>query len=289
MIPPLLPVTALCLALLLTGTAACSRAPEPAANPAAEAPDPLISISGSGTLLPLFRSLCSAYETENPAARLALLPGTSTGGGVEGVRAGVLQVGLCSRPLRPEEESPALAYHLLGHDLIVFAVHPAARVESLDRGALLAIYSGRARQWSAVGGTGGGIIVLDRDEGESIKARLRQEYFGAGFAVTPSATVLVHAEDMAEALRTTPLAVGYAGRGELRALGLPVKVLPPLGRWPRPEEVASGAYALTIPLGVVTAAEPPPEVLRFLQFLVGPGGRAVLDALGCFPAPARSR
>jgi len=285
----LLPVLALCLAALSGGGGACSRVPEPPPGRAEDAREPQISISGSGTLLPLFRRLSDAFEAESPAARLVLLPGTSTGGGVEGVRAGVLQVGLCSRPLAPAEEDPALAYHLLGYDLIVFAIHPAAQVESLGKDALLGAYSGRTRRWSEMGGAEANLVVLDRDEGESIKVRLRREFFGADFGVTPTATVLVHAEDMAEALRTTPFAIGYAGRGELRAMGLQAKVVPPLGRWPRPEEVVSGAYGLAIPLGVVTAAEPPPEVLRFLQFLVGNRGRAVLDALGCFPAPAPSR
>ncbi len=257
------------------------------ANPAK--PEAAIRVSGSGTLVPLFQRIRAAYREENPDANVNILAGTSTGGGVEGVRSGVLQIGLCSRRPAPHEMSPEIAYHDLGVDLIVFAAHHKGRVPTLTPDDLRRIYRGEFRNWGEVGGEDREILVLERDEGESIKITLRSHFFAPSFETLPSATVFLHAEDMAEALRTTPHAIGYAGRGELRSLGFPLTVHPPLGRWPSAEEVTSGRYPLVIPLGIVTPVAPEPDLLRFLRFLQGPRGRAVLDALGCFPAPAPRR
>ncbi|GAB4277756.1 MAG: phosphate ABC transporter substrate-binding protein [Deferrisomatales bacterium] len=262
---------------------ACSSQEEPA-RPARPSKPARVAVSGSGTLVPLMKRLADHYQADHPDETVALLPGTSTGGGVTGVRQGVLDVGLCSRRLSPEEQA-GVRYSLLGYDLIVFGVHPSAKVSELSAEDLLGIYRGRIRNWSELGGVDRDILVLDRDEGESIKITLRRHFFGPDFPVVPSATVFLRAGDMAQALRTTPYAIGYAGRGELRARALDLKIVPPRSRWPRPEEVVSGAYPLVIPLGIVTAPTPRPEAARFVEFLTGPQGRAVLDALGCFAAP----
>ncbi|MHB8766345.1 MAG: substrate-binding domain-containing protein, partial [Deferrisomatales bacterium] len=224
--------TALFLAATLYLAASCTgRSESPADSPPPLA-GPGIYASGSGTAMPLFERQLAAFRADDPGVAVSLLPGTSTGGAVQGVRRGVLQLGLCSRRLTPEEEALGLRYHLLGYDLVVFAAHPSARVTELSREALLGIYAGRVRSWSEVGGAQRGIVLLDRDEGESLKVTLRRHFFGPDLAITPQAAVFVNAEDMAEALRTTPYSLGYAGRAELRARGLDAGLIPPLGRWP---------------------------------------------------------
>ena len=261
----------------------CSRSEEAPAGPADLPKEPEIRISGSGTLFPVLRRLVDAYAAENPRLKVHILPGTSTAGGVAGVRSGALQIGLASRRLT-RDEARGVAYHLIGYDPIAFAVHPSCGVPRLTGEDVRRIYAGRVTRWSELHGSPRDILVLDREEGESLRLTLVRHFFEPGFRVTSSAVVLQHAEDMVRALDTTPFTIGYAGRGELRAAGLGVILVPPLGRWPRADEVRSRTYSLVIPLGLVTAPSPRPEVVRFLEFLAGPRAAAVLDALGCTPA-----
>ncbi len=261
----------------------CSRSEEAPAGPADLPQEPEIRISGSGTLFPVLQRLVEAYSEENPRVKVHTLPGSSTAGGVAGVRSGALQIGLASRRLTPEE-SQGVAYRLIGYDPIAFAAHPSCGVPRLTGDDVREIYAGRVTRWSQLDGAPRDILVLDREEGESLRLTLMRHFFEPGFRVTPAAIVLQHAEDMVQALDSTPYAIGYAGRGELRGAGLRVILVPPLGRWPRADEVRSGDYPLVIPLGLVTSPSPPPEVVRFLEFLAGGRAAAVLDALGCIPA-----
>ncbi len=275
----------LAVAVLLPGAAAffaCTRADETPAGPADLPPEPEIRVSGSETLFPLLERLIQAYTDENPRARVRILPGTSTAGGVAGVRSGALDLGTCSRPLR-RDEAAGLAYHLLGYDPIAFAAHPSGGAPRLDAEAVRGIYRGAIRNWAQVDGVDHDILPLDRKPGQSVRRTLMEEFFGPGFRMTEAAVVLARPADMTRALATTPYTIGYAGRAELRSLGLDVRAIPPAGRWPRPDEVRSGAFRLVVPLGVVSRPSPRPEVVRFLAFLTGPRAASVLDALGAVP------
>ncbi len=274
---------ALALVPTLAGFFACQRAEDPAAGPAELPPEPEIRVAGSETLYPVLERLARAYAEENPRARVRLLPGTSTAGAVAGVRSGAVDLGTCSRRLRAEE-ARGLAYHLLGYDPLAFAAHPSSAVPRLEPDHVRRIYAGEVRNWGELEGADHDILVLDREPGESTRRVLLDAFFGPSFRITRDAVVLPHAGDMRRALATTPYTIGYAGRAELRASGIEVRAVPPAGSWPRAHEVRSGAFPLVIPVGVVSATQPRPEVARFLGFLVGPRGAAVLDALGAVPA-----
>ncbi len=273
-------------AFLLPGAAAffaCTRADETPAGPADLPPEPEIRVSGSETAFPVLERLIQVYTGENPRARVRILPGTSTAGGVAGVRSGALDLGTCSRPLR-RDETAGLAYHLLGYDPIAFAVHPAGGAPKLGAETVREIYGGSIRNWAQVDGVDHEILPLDRRPDQSVRRALMEGFFGPGFQMSEAAVVLDRPADMTRALATTPYTIGYAGRAELRSLGLEVRTVPPGGRWPRPDEVRSGTFRLVIPLGVVSRPSPRPEVARFLAFLTGSRAAAVLDALGAVPA-----
>ncbi|GAB4262933.1 substrate-binding domain-containing protein [Deferrisoma sp.] len=278
---------ALALVPTLAGFFACQRAEEPVAGPAELPPEPEIRVAGSETLYPVLERLVQAYAEENPRARVRILPGTSTAGAAVGVRSGAVDLGTCSRRLRPEELE-GLAYHLLGYDPIAFAAHPSCGVPRLEPDHIRRIYAGEIRNWNELDGVDHDILVLDREPGESLRRVLLDAFFGPSFRMTRDAVVLPHASDMRRALASTPYAIGYAGRAELRASGIEVRVVPPAGVWPRAQDARSGAFPLVIPLGIVSPTEPRPEVTRFLGFLVGPRAAAVLDALGAVAAaPSR--
>ena len=56
---------------------------------------------------------------------------------------------------------------------------------------------------------------------------------------------------------------------------------------PTAGNVASGAYALTIPLGLAYKGEPSKEAEAFLGFVFSAEGERIINDFGCLPKPRK--
>jgi phosphate transport system substrate-binding protein len=62
-----------------------------------------VYIAGSTSMQPLVEELAQAFMTVNTGVKISVQSGGS-GAGVESVRKGTADIGMCSRELKPEEE-----------------------------------------------------------------------------------------------------------------------------------------------------------------------------------------
>jgi ABC-type phosphate transport system substrate-binding protein len=86
--------------LFMTG---CSPA-APAATPTpTDTPRVTLTISGSGSVSSLLTAVETNFEAANPGYDLSILSGSGTGGGVQGIVDGTLNVAAMARPPRDEE------------------------------------------------------------------------------------------------------------------------------------------------------------------------------------------
>lgn len=235
-------------------------------------------VSGSNVTLPLVRLL--AHEYPDRSVEFEFLPGLHTAGGVQGVAGGELDIGLVSRELTDEERALGLRYVLLSNDALVVAVHPTVGVKTLTSEQVRGIYSGRYRSWQELGGPDLPIVVLDRNEDESAKIALRAHVLGHSLEVTSAAAVLSHEPDMIAAVASTPGAIGYFSLGAAVSQNVAVDLIALDGVAPTVENVKSGRYRAVRPLGVVTRPDSAPAIERFLEWAVGPEGRAVMERNG---------
>src|SRR5437868_1498664 len=98
-----------CAVLLAVGMFGCGPAVSPATSPTAtQLAEPALRISGSGAAIPLVKKLADAYMLERPMARFDIDAGTNSGGGIQGVLQGTLDLSVANRPLTDSEGIEAL-------------------------------------------------------------------------------------------------------------------------------------------------------------------------------------
>ena len=206
-----LPVLMLVVALAVVG---CATAGEQEETDAAPSEEVSLRVSGSGTALPLVEKLAEAYSQEHPETGFRFEPGTNSGGAIEGVLAGNLDLAVANRPLTEDEAGEPLEYYPFARDAVVFVAHREEKVEGLSTRQIQDVYSGKLTDWSGLGGSAGEIVVLDRDKDESAR-KLVLVPFMDGRPVEARTVVLAKAGEMVEAMKATRNSIGYSSLGLL--------------------------------------------------------------------------
>ncbi|MBD5803835.1 Phosphate-binding protein PstS 1 precursor [Azoarcus sp. Aa7] len=242
-------------ALILSG---CSR----------DAGDRLV-ITGSSTIAPLVTVIAQAFESAHPGVKIDVQAGGSSRG-IADVRQGLAELGMVSRALKPEEGDLAAA--TIAQDGIAMIVHRDNPVGALTGGQIVAIYTGKVRNWQEVGGPDAPITVVNKAEGRSTL-----ELFLSHFKLdTPAIRADVVIGDNQQGIKTVagnPQAIGYVsvGTAEFEARrGTPIRLLPLDGVEASTAHVARGDFPLSRPLNLVHRGEPGRVAREFLAFAASP-------------------
>lgn len=234
--------------------------------------------------MPLVERLADVYRRDHPEVTFEFARGTNTGGAITGLGEGTIDLAVANRLLKDEEAAQAIAYHPFARDAVVFVVHLPNDVASLSTDQLVDIYGGSITDWSEVGGAVEPIIVLDRDEDESMR-KLVLIAMLEGREVGARTVVLASAGEMVDTLATTPGAIGYASLALLRIRAVEnVRILDLDGVTPEPATVRDGTYPWELTFGLVHRNDAPPEVAAFVEWVEGPGGAEVIESFDGVPA-----
>jgi phosphate transport system substrate-binding protein len=232
--------------------------------------------AGTGAMTPLVMAL--ARETPaRTGQRIRVEPSIGSAGGIAAARDGAVDLGLVSRPLRPDE-AEGLERVDLARDAVVLAAASDVPVDDLSSDEVHRLYRGELH----------GITLLLRDEAESANAALESAHPGLADERRRSASsgrfrVLDHDDAMALALAATPRAVGVFS---LAAVRPPLRALRLDGVAPSTGAIADGTWRATRVLGVVYRPERRDRVLPFLALATSERGRAVIRSLGYVPLGA---
>jgi phosphate transport system substrate-binding protein len=181
----------------------------------------------------------------------------------------------------------------IGREAFVFLVHKDNPVRSLTQAQVKAVYSGRVRNWKALGGPDEAILAFQRPkdsgsqttmlrimDGEAMIRPLRREYAeGMGDVVI-----------MVAEYRNRANALGYSFRWYATTLfsDPDIRLLAIDGILPTPENIASDAYPFTMPLVAVTARPLSPQSRSLLDWILGHEGQSLLAQVGYVPLAADS-
>jgi phosphate transport system substrate-binding protein len=195
------------LTILMLIAAGCTSSSKETATetPAPVDEDVTLTASGSGGTTRVLNVVKPAFEADIPGYHLEVLTGTGTGGGVQGVVEGTLDVAAMARPPKDDE---AVEYVEFGQSGQAIFVHPGVSVTDLSTEQVIAIFSGEITNWSEVGGEDQEIVLCVRDEGDSSTQALREAVFGD----TPfpeTAQVLTSQGDMIAIIEGTPNSAGF--------------------------------------------------------------------------------
>jgi phosphate transport system substrate-binding protein len=273
--------------LVLGGVAACAPGWSAAAAAAASAsPGPAIRVGGTGAGVDALAALFDGGS--QGGVSIEVVPSLGSGGGIKALLAGVLEVAVIARALKPDEEARGLRAVEVFRSPLVWAAASRTRTGPLRSADLTAIYAGQFTAW----GDGAAVRPVLRPEGDTDldavaawKPDLAQAMLqalrrpGMRVAMTDDEAV-ENIEHIPGAIGSTTLGLVLQRQGQLRVLDIDgvapsVRALAE-GRW-RPHKV----YRL------VTRTPAPEPGTRLLQQLEAPAAQARLTTLGHWPGRAR--
>ena len=255
---------------------------EPRAPAPVPAPRDGLRMAGSGSNLPLTRALSSSFslaESQHAVVHASI----GSGGGIQALLDGVIDIALVSRPLREGEREQGLVAIPYARVPVVVAVHASVPDARITRAELVEIFDGTRRTWS----DGSPIVVLQREPGDSSHTaidRLLPAFAEANAHAyeTERWRVLYRDDAMREALADTSGAIGLFGEGAIPT-SMPIKALAIDDVLPSPETVQSGAYPFHKDFAFVTRGPPQGPAAAFIAFALSSEGHRIIATNGALP------
>jgi phosphate transport system substrate-binding protein len=232
------------------------------------------------------QELGAAFARQHPGSTVQVTtPPPGTGGGVNMLIAGKLDVALGGRKLKPEEQSQVGVVFPYASTPLVIAGR-GLRKSGFTRDQISDLYAGRLSRWDdAVA-----IRLLMRSPYESDTLQLRalspavNEALRSAFA-RPGMTYAENDIDAIDLLARTPGSVGTTTLGLLRKLAPSLQIYPLDGVTPTLVTLADGSYPLSKSIYVVAGRQPSEATRRFIEFLRTPLALDVLRRGDYLPLP----
>ncbi|HRS21342.1 MAG TPA: phosphate ABC transporter substrate-binding protein [Clostridia bacterium] len=271
----------ICAAVLLIGAfTGCAPAETkvPARNKTEEdSVSGSITINGSTSVQPLAEELAKVFKDKNPNTTIDIQGGGS-GVGIKSAADGVVDIGMSSRDLKPEEKS--LKEFKIAVDGIAVIVNPNNKVEDLSTEQIFKIYTGEITDWKEVGGDSGEITVVTREEGSGTRGAFIEltkiESKSEGDRTVASAITQGSTGAVIATIAGDPNAIGYASFGSAKE-STGIKMISIDGKACTEENIYSGEYKISRPFLMLTKAEPTGLAKAFLDFILGEEGQTVVS------------
>jgi phosphate transport system substrate-binding protein len=229
-----------------------------------ERPKENIVVVGSRTMMPLVRDIISRFQTRHSNVRFFLEP-ASPERTLADTRDGLADIGMLARPLRAEETG--LTTVRIGREALALVIHRSNPVPVMGDGQISRILSRLTANWSEMGGSDRGIVLVGPGDGRAVRDVL-QEYFDIrpGFLRPDSAAA--DSDSVLQSVASTPHALGWASLApSLQSQGrLPIRLLQVGGEVPSLENAKAGKYPLVRPLLLLRRVRASERVEEFLEF-----------------------
>ena len=239
----------------------------------------VLTISGSGTVVPILSAVREAFEAQTPGYRLEILPGTGTGGGVRGTVDGTLDIAAMARPPKDDEASQGIEYVAFGQSGVAILVHPGVNVGDLTATQVVEIFSGEITDWSEVGGPDLEIVLYVRDEGDSSTKALRSTLLG-DVPFPEQAYVFTSQGDMQAAVSGSEASVGIGSWQSAVASDAAVNYIAIDSVTP-----TEPGYPMLTAIGIGYLTDRAADVQPLIDWLLSEQGQAALSEVGVLAAP----
>jgi phosphate transport system substrate-binding protein len=243
-----------------------------------------ITIAGTGDSQELLGLLAKAYEKENPGKKIVVPNSIGSSGGIKATAKGKCDLGRVARYIKESEKHYNLKYKLFAYTPVVFATNNRYKgIDNLDYRQIIAIYSGQITEWKDIGSHSGKIYVAGREKGDSSRSILDREITGFKAIKNQVGKIIYNTPETARTIAKYDNTIGYVPLA--MSVVHDLKVFKINGYAPSKENVLSGNYKLTVPLGLVWKNELQGLAKDFVRFITSPKGHRIISANGAIPVP----
>jgi phosphate transport system substrate-binding protein len=230
------------------------------------------------------------YMTEHPGTRVQVTGGGS-GTGIAALINGGTDICEASRPMKDKEKEQVSNRH--GKDVkeipvaldgVALYVNEASPIQTLSEPQIKAIYTGHITNWRDVGGNDQTIVAYSRENNSGTyvffkEHILENEDFAREIQTLPGTAAVVNA------VAKDPASIGYGGIAYatgIRAVAVKRDETSEAVH-PSLQTVQDGQYPLSRSLFFYTIGEPEGEVKAFIDWVLGPEGQKICEAVGYYP------
>src|SRR5256885_11403214 len=243
-------------------------------------------IKGSDTLgAKLVPQLSEEFKAQHPDTTFNIAAeGWTTG--IAAIIDGTAQIGMASRPTKPEEVAAGKAKGvtfketIVAYDGIAVIVNSANPVKTLMKKQVEQIFTGDVTDWGAVGGSGGKFSIYTRNTSSGTYSEFK-ELAMKKRDYAPDSQKMAGNEQIAQEVSKNPNGVGYVGLAYVKASG--IKVVGIDGTMPSKESVLGKAYPYARPTFYYTNGEPTGLANQFVDFTVSDAGQKIVEQVGFVP------
>jgi phosphate transport system substrate-binding protein len=243
-------------------------------------------IKGSDTLgAKLVPQLAEEFKAQHPGTTFNIAAEGSTTG-IAAITDGTAQIGMSSRPAKPEEIAAAAGKGVnmkpttVAYDGIAVIVNSANPIKGLTKKQVEQIFTGEITDSSAVGGSSGRISVYTRNTSSGTYSEFK-ELAMKKRDYAPDSQKLAGNEQIAAEVGKNPNGVGYVGLAYTKASG--IKVVPIDGAVPSKESVLGKSYPYARPTFYYTNGEPSGLTKEFVDFTLSDAGQKIVAQVGFVP------
>lgn len=219
-----------------------------------------ITALGSTALLPLVKQAAIDYQSTHPSAKISVSGG--------GSMAGLTQAEQKGADIGDSDVTAAGHPELVDHKIAVVSfgivVNPAAGVKNLSTAQIRGIFTGKVKNWKAVGGADQGITIINRPKSSGTRVVLVQKLLGGkqptdtGLTQDSSGTVATMIAQTNGAV--SYLTMGYVKPGQQVAVSID-------GVTPSDANVQTGKYPFWSYEHMFTNGQPTAEVADFINYV----------------------
>ena len=245
-----------------------------------------IRIEGSTTMGPLMRRMVMNYRAVNPDQEFTLTA-SGSGDGLTAMAGGRADIAMASRLIEGKEVDRLRARGidpervLVALDGLAVVVHRDNPVSGLDLRQLQAIYAGGVENWKDFGGPDMAVVPFERESSSGSHDVWVHLVMGMSPVYSEFSRVASN-EAMARMVREEPGSIGYVGLGFVDSR---IRLIEVDGITATEATVASGTYPLSRTLNLYIPKDAPVDVRRFVEFVLGPEGRRIVEDSGFVPIP----
>ena len=273
-------------ALLLGACAVLLAAPAPAEELAGS-----LQIKGSDTMVNLCQAWAEGFMAKHPKVMVAVTGGGS-GTGIVALIGGTCDLAASSR--RMTEQEIALASKRGGPpkewtvalDGLAVAVHPDNPMKQLTLEQLADLFTGKIRNWRALGGPNQAVVLLSREVNSGTHVYFKEHVLGASHEFAPEALLMPSSQAIADEVATNPAAIGYYGMGysnPKNAIVAVAKTASDAPITPSEQTVRYGTYPIARPLFLYRRANSSPLVAAFTEYVLSASGQDIVRRIDFVP------
>ncbi|MEM9927824.1 MAG: phosphate ABC transporter substrate-binding protein [Cyanobacteria bacterium P01_D01_bin.50] len=225
-----------------------------------------LTITGASTIAPLVSELGKRFEQKHPGTRIDVHTGGSARG-LADARQKLSDIGMVSKALSQEEQKGMRVFPI-GRDGISVIVHADNPLDKIVKNQVVAVYTGRIKNWKQLGGKDAPITTVHKAEGRST-LKLFLDYFGVDNNAVKADVVIGDNQQGIKTVAGNPNSIGYVSIGSAQQeinQNVKVKLLSLDGVEATNTTVEQGSFPLLRQLNLVTKGEPTALTKEFIDF-----------------------